>query len=315
MDSERVTASGRIIVPPNDVRSELARIWSETAERDTASGGADAADRGTRVRSTLSNLLLVTDLSGDSAAGKAVDSLITELAISFPSRFFIINSNSHLGEQDALQTGVSSRCVLASNGSHVCSEEIYIDVAPKRVDLLPSLVLNLLVADVRADLVLLGSSCIASADSPGFNIVRALQDVGDRIVYDSACFANPVETWKLLFSDMQGATDLRKGSSFGASEGAAVNEWRFRDVNWRRLRRWRTLVREVFDKPSLLDALPQLQTVELEMGGTASAASNAIPADGLLLAAWIANSLQLQTGQMRRGAGVGEWFLPWSSDA
>ncbi len=226
---------GKTKVPPAKIVGELERIRREAAALDAEKEALASGEAAPRVRSTLSNLVLLVFEDEPGIGKSTVEDLITELCVAFPSRFFIAGfSQERGGESDSvLDTAVSSRCVLTNSGMHVCSEEVYVSVHPDSVDLVPNLLLSLLIPDVETILLVLGDPGAVASDSHAAEaftkLLAGLDSVSDRVEYDSAFFRDYALSHTRLCVD--------------GSENSPAR----RDLNWSRMSKWRSLLAEQFD--------------------------------------------------------------------
>ncbi len=288
---------GRMEVKPGDLQRELRRVWREAAQLDekTASKGSAGSPR---VRAVLSNfIILVSDLKND-AERRAVDALITELCLSYPSRFFIIG---HSDSVNGIRTAVSSRCVRANSGAHVCSEEVYIEVARSSVAVSPNLLLSLLVPDVPVFLKLPGVALPNGNGKEPLNPVLELFSsvirFCDRIIYDSAEIGNYAAAHEFLFrlvapGSGDGCADGEL-SSVGFSEYRLSHRSRLIDLNWIRALTWRTAIAEWFEQPAWAAALPNLTQVHFDFCAETPSQGQSIIGEALLLGAWLGSKLTL----------------------
>ncbi len=283
-----------IEVPPAEVERALIKTWREAAQDDVAkerlSGPANEVTA--RVKATLANLIII---EGDTPpAGTSLDELITELCLSFPSRFCVVRYRSDFSGGPALKTGVSSRCVLARSGAHVCSEELYIGAGPDSIQHVANLVLSVLVPDTPV--VLLVSTDPSQETSPAFHeLLASLRHMSDRIIFDSRHLKNYGAVIGELLSDT--SSRIIKGS-YGSSACSTVLSSDIRDLTWHRMGRWRGLVTELFDgdraaAPSRINYFRIESDIPFE-----DLAAGILPVNALLLAGWFASRLgwQFQSG-------------------
>ncbi len=287
--------SGKVEVAPANIRGELAAIWNKTASDDARQAQAqDKSSETTRIRATLSNIIILLPPVPDKESLASVDSLIESLCIAHPSRFFVIDMLEPDAKGASLRTAVSSRCVLASSGSHVCSEEIYISSKPEAAQHVPNLILSNLVPDVAADFLLIGNPLITDCpqeDERVLQLIGASDRMSDRVIFDSSQFEDFGRCLDALLSQY----DVGEGSSsFGVSGIYGKGNFKFRDVNWRRLRRWRALVREQFEIERVSERTSELSSIEIVTCN--SNASARVGADAALIGAWIARCLEFDFG-------------------
>lgn len=278
-----------IEVSPAEIEKALIKIWREAAQDDVAKEKSQASGEvSARVKATLANLII---LEGDGPVrGMELEELITELCLSFPSRFCIVRYRSGSAGAE-LKTGVSSRCMLARSGAHVCSEELYIGTGPGSVQHVPNLVLSVLVPDTPV-VVLMSCDPSEEKDPQFHQLLLSLRHLSDRIILDSRHIKNYGATAGELLSD---TSSLIGKGSFGCSSGiGGVSTSDLRDLTWHRMGRWRSLVTELFDGDRA-DAPARIEKLRIESDIPQSdLASGTIPINALLLAGWFAAKLGWQ---------------------
>jgi glucose-6-phosphate dehydrogenase assembly protein OpcA len=285
---------GKPLVKPGSIESELDKIRTATAAQDVAKEQQSTGSAGPRARATLSNLIILNAGAGSSSAASAIDHLINELCLSHPSRFFVVDCN--LPEtadpaENGIATAVSSRCFLADSGAHVCSEEIYISVAKKSIAIVPNLLVSLLAPDVDVVLVVVGDPGASSEDGKprAEELLGILLKIVDRVIYDSLSCGTYSRGIRTL-------TDAAALGAHGGSSSRAFAELarKLSDMNWRRIKRWRSLIAEGFDAERLADSVPSISRITLTCRQPAAELQRGCAgADALLLAGWILHSLEV----------------------
>ncbi len=282
---------GKISVPPEKLAEEVERIRREAARLDAESEAQVHGEAAPRFRATLCNLIIFVSHHGRAVIEQTVDNLITELCVSYPSRFFVVDYSCEGAAvqctcDSAVRCAVSSRCVLANSGLHVCSEEVYLGVRPKSLHVVSNLLLSLLVP--RADTVLLMLCDPARkllhcwhehAEERFISLVQSIALECDLLVYDSQLFDNYAESIEALLS---------KSESSLLPQPSLTH----RDLNWRRTERWRQLIAGQFDSEQLAAAVRSIKRIRLScFTADSEAAGSSIPADALLLAGWLVSCL------------------------
>ena len=267
--------AGRIEVPPSRIADEIVKIRRETADLDSKSDTSSEGESAPRIRATLSNLIILICEQDGAGSEVDVDTLISNLCVSHPSRFFIIRACNSVSD-GGLRTSVSSRCVLADNGKHVCSEEIYIDVSKKRVELVHNLLLSLLVPDIEtALLVYCDPSCSktrAEEKAALDSLLESVVGLSSVVVYDS-----------LLFHCYREGIDSLP--SIDPEEVNQVSKPDLRDCSWLRIKRWQELVVAQFDSQQCLESDSTIEQLTISIIQRADRMT--LGADSLLLAGWM----------------------------
>ncbi len=198
--------------------------------------------------------------------GRAVEGLTGQ----HPSRSIIL-----IAEPDEptspLRAEVSLHCHVPQHGAgQTCSEQIKIHARGETARHLSGVVLPLLLTELPV--------FVWWTDGmPQGDLVQNLIDVSDRVIVDSADFADPDAAF-IRLAEM-------------AQQGA--NRTAFSDFNWTRLRPWRELVAQFFDVPRLRPYLDGVQRIEIEYAVAQGEHPN--PAQANLCAGWFASRLRWQS--------------------
>lgn len=276
---------GKTQVPASKLGSELERIRREAAALDAEQEVSKGGEAAPRVRATLCNLMFLVSSGGPSVQSREVDTLLTDLCVAHPSRFFIVGFQPNTGEDsESLPTAASSRCVLTNAGMHVCSEEVYVDAQPDSVALVPNLLLSLLIPDIEVVLLLLSDPAVQVSDSTGANDPKAFQQllsgmkgVCDLLLYDSMLFEDYASSVEVIYASRRN----------GHSEPAP--SW---DLNWNRTKRWRTLIAEQFDTTESVKSAENVRRVEVKCYSTEEEFERGkLSSEALLLGAWVLTCL------------------------
>lgn len=274
----------RIAVKPAGIEQELTNAWRQAADADSAREAAALGGAEPRVKVTLSNIILCADTTHSNVSPQLVERIIEDLCATHPARFFIVEPNLQ-ADAPPIETAVSSRCVMADSGSHVCSEEIYIAAAVKGIEPLNNLVLSLLVPDVETITLFFADPCAAEGDWPRLfaDVSKELFALSDRVIYDS-----------LLFSDYEcGIAQLAAFAGGSAFDLSPFLQGKYRDLNWRRIKRWRTLLAEQFDGLGFDRRSWRIAEAALSSAiGVPRLIKGFIPSGSLLMIGWFASRLQ-----------------------
>lgn len=297
-------SSEKLRVSPSEIEGALDRI------RRTADA-ADSKQSGARQRATLSNLIILTSSSCTGSMRGAIDSLVQSLCVVHPSRFFIVEFEPAAGEkgddrvnQYGVGTSVSSRCVLAESGAHICSEEVYLTVNEKGVKLAPNLLLSLFVSGVEIVLLVLDDPLAApqgeASNLRGFReLYEALRALSRTVVYDSGSFSSYVQSTNLvrgLGGDDRETLGLSGTAAVAGGASTTVNKsgTRYRDISLYRSARWRELIAEGFDVERMqasIDAVTEVTIHSTKPATTSSGKGMKVSGPATLLGSWIASCL------------------------
>lgn len=279
-------AQGRIAVPPARLGEELEHIRREAAKLDAEQELKETGRSTPRLRTTLANLIIFVSRHGWSVTDGAIDKLITELCISHPSRFFVVTYACDGAAAQCLcegkvTTAVSSRCVLADSGAHICSEEVYINVRPKSLPVVSNLLLSLLVPNVNTVLIMLCDPARKllgcwheNAEQRYITLVRSIAKECSLLVYDSLLFDNYGESLAALLQE--NGTSVLPG-----------RECAHYDLNWGRIEKWRALVTEQFDAERMSSAVGNIKELRfVSSRRVGQREERHCSSEALLLAGW-----------------------------
>lgn len=261
------------ILDASAITKELNRLWVRFGAdaRETAVDHPDA-DRGRRQFGvvTRASTLNLTAVGRSRAAARRVEEAVTHLSGLYPSRATILVSDP---ERPADADGLDVRVALleqeATKGRPaVLFECVVVEVAASAERHLASIASPLLVADLPDFLWWAGEAV------SGSELFHDLIAVSDRLIVDSAAFAEP-------------AVELRHlASLLGRTQGCPKAS----DFAWARGGPWRQLVTQGFDPPSARNALTGLDRIDIGYGGPGSVTGDGFTA-ALLLAGWLGSRL------------------------
>jgi glucose-6-phosphate dehydrogenase assembly protein OpcA len=287
------------------VERELAELWKRT------SGAADSADDFAVLRARVANLLVYV---AEESRLSEVDGIVAELTAIHPSRVLLM-----LGERDKadhdIEMSLETFCQTDNGGpqrgrpvgvgerasaKRLCCEEITLKAAGSFVNELPSAALPLVIPDLTTFIW-----WRAGLASDGDKVFDALLRAGDRLVVDSAEFADSQ-------SELLALTRLFDNKGY-AHVGIS-------DLNWARLTSWRALLAGFYDVPAYHSFLDRVDTVRIDFiapqttktksGQDARAPSTtAIAPQALLIAGWLASRLGWSLVNDQAGATNNESFV------
>lgn len=249
------TAPPRPVAVPA-IERELTQLWRSLGEAREAEGPAV-------MRASVANLVAFAPTPAHGA--HAAETLAQVMRI-HPCRAILLQVQPDLpGDETRAAVALATQTV---GGSQMGCEYIAVSANGEDEDQLPGLTLPLLITDLPTFLWWLGDPPFGSE---GF--VR-LAESADRLVIDSAEFANPLSTFTELAVEV---------ATYG-------HRTIFSDLNWARLTPWRSLVASLFDSPDWRAHLDQLDTIDVELGG-AGAGAPANPITAFLILGWLASRL------------------------
>lgn len=272
---------GKPLVKPTSLETELEKIRSAAAQDDLRKEIKEKGSAQARAKATLSNFIII-NLIGDSEAEKQIDSIIDRVCLAYPSRFFVIDSFLKSG---TIATAVSSRCFLADSGIHVCSEEVFISASSVGVKLVSNILLSLLAPDVRNNVLLLLPKGQLELDAAKKELLGKVFNLSNKVLFDSGDSSD----FKQILTEL-----LNLNSS-------AVC-----DLNWRRGRKLRNLVREIFDAELLSDSSEEISKIAIScVNSNEDLAKGLLPATAQLFASWLVASLENKVAKkMAKDSGI-----------
>ncbi len=245
------------------VERQLAELWKKT------SGASAATDEFAVLRSRVANLLVY--VPSESLLDE-VEGIVFELTAIHPSRVLLLLGEKQAANQD-IGMSVETFCHTEkrTGEQRLCCEQITLTASGSFIEELPSAALPLAVPDLTTFLWwrdVLEPRATAK-------VFRALLQASDRLIIDSADFADPN-------SDLLELANLFNDENHG-QRGIS-------DLNWARLTAWRALLAGFYD---VADYQPPLQHVEqLRIDYLAPEhAPDAIAPQALLIAGWLASRL------------------------
>ncbi len=260
---EKSMIYGRDLVPADQIEGHIEKIRNQAALNDAKLEAKRGSIPAPRARATLSNLIIL-NLSGGAKAERQINSLIDKVCIAYPSRYFIVDAS--VEGQAELKTAVSSRCFLADNGTHVCSEEIYISASEKSVKSVPNLLLSLFASDV--DVIMAVFNDGRQITKIEKELFKNLFATADRVIFDSSYITDGQDDYLEILDPTKG---------------------KLCDLNWRRLRKWRMLIAEGFSVDKLTNAAKAINKVTI----STKFIQGKIPFTAKIFASWLLSSLEL----------------------
>ncbi|MGI8586584.1 MAG: glucose-6-phosphate dehydrogenase assembly protein OpcA [Chloroflexia bacterium] len=274
-----IVHGGTIPVPVNSIDRELIQLW-----KSTTIGG----DNEGKVSVTLMRVMNLVVYVEDEARAVSANAVIDQIVCRHPCRTIMITNVSGGTGQDQppgpgaaiaadreLNAHLSAHCQLSdADGKQVCCEQITIhsetEPALSRVS---NLALNLLITDLPVFLWW-------ASGAPFNNMVLThLEDSIDRLVVDSAGFADPIV----------GLTALARTLDPSFQHQTAVRHAPG-DLNWGRLEGWREATAQIFDTPDYRASLWKIGSVEVQYAAPAEGAEPN-PTQALLFAGWLASRM------------------------
>ncbi len=206
-------------VPVTSIEQQLSHIWS-------AAGATRAA---------TFNLIIYRP----EAPVGGLDQVVGVVTAQNPCRAIVLFPS----EEEGLSAQVGAYCPASGGKSaSVCCEYITLQVgANAPLGQLKSLLLSLLIPDLP---VVLWWDAPINVNDPLF---RNLEDLSERLVFDSAQLTDPMKDLPALAARVHGGSPRV-----------------FSDLNWSRLSPWRELTAQAFDAPTTREALFSLNRIDLQ---------------------------------------------------
>ncbi len=190
------------------------------------------------IRACVLNLLVYLP---SHEASNEVGDLLTEVTAAYPSRAIVMVGDPEA--ESAISAFVTSRCTLpTATSKQVCCEQVTIMAGGDQVNEMPSAVAPLLLSDLPVYLWWRAVPMLAD------KVFKRLVDLSDRVIIDSAAFADP-------HGDLLNLAVLIRETS----RVAAVS-----DLNWSRLTEWRALLASFYDVADYHPLLDRLDRIVIE---------------------------------------------------
>jgi glucose-6-phosphate dehydrogenase assembly protein OpcA len=245
------------------IEQEIARLWYP----DASSGDPFTS---LSVRASALNLVVVAP---DSHSADLAQDAAERLSQIHPCRVIIFQQAS--GEQTDFRAEIYASCEADGEQSTTpCIERIRIPVYQHLYEQLPSLVQPLIIPELPAFLWWPGK---IDLNDPALVAVARAANV---TIFDSLHYGSAADL--ILISEIDGQLPSRTAIA---------------DLNWHRLMPWRELTAQFFDIRSVYWALSCIREVEIDVG---RASSDALPAQAVMLASWLAHCLGWRPVESRR---------------
>ena len=216
------------------IAGHLASLWDAPVGFDD--GGDPLITEKGLPHARTSVLNLIVTVVDDAAADRVVQTLLG-LGVRHPSRAIVLVPD-HGGGDHPLDARISTHCHDATGGGdRICYEEIVLSVRGEAADHLSGIVAPLLIHDLPTHVWWPGDPPFADP------IFDQLVEMGDRVLYDSADFAD-------LLVGLRRLGTLRRSSGIG-------------DMSWERLAWWQELTAQFFDAPRFRRYLPNLSRLQV----------------------------------------------------
>ncbi len=259
---------GKPLVKPANLETELEKIRTAAAQDDVRKEVAKGGTPSARAKATLSNFIII-NLIGNKESEQEIDQLIDHISYAYPSRFFVVDSELKSG---AIATSASSRCFLAGSGAHFCSEEVFVSASAEGIKLVPNLLLSLLAPDVANIVLLVLPKGFFKINHLQKDLLNRIFKFSNKVIFDSRGLSN-------LSQVLVDLSELKRSGIC--------------DLNWRRSRKLRNLLREVFDAEVLNNSAKSINKISIDcIAASEELASSVIPATAVLLGSWLLSSLE-----------------------
>ena len=225
------------------IDKELGKLWESSDDSKT--------------RASLINFVIHTDDPGALASDTEI---ISTIAAKHPCRAILIFSNPG-APAPAAEAGINAHChQTGKGGRQLCSEQISFRLDGESAHALPNIVFSHLDSDLPLCLWWQG-------DLPE-PLDETLWAWVDRLIYDSAAWADPAHQFSLV-----------RHLSAGKRKSTVLC-----DLNWTRLQPWRYALASLFDHAAAFPKLSTVDSIEIDIdrGSRTSA---------LLLLGWFACQL------------------------
>jgi len=269
-------SSTSIPVDASKVEQELRHLWRQEAEKSSA--GPVLCSR------TLNLIVYCRNVADVQRATTLLDPIISN----HPCRAIVV-SPALPESQEEIHTEVSASCLTSHAGNRYIGRELVsLAAKPGAHARLASIIRALVLPDLPVFLWWRDTRSLGGA------LFGQLSELAERIIVDSAGLEDLDADWPAVQALVQ-------------HPGNAVS-----DLAWSRLTAWRQLIAQLFDGQARASYLRQLRRIVVEFGGESGSAK--VPADALLLAAWLARQLGFKhpcpaPGEQGAEQHAGAWEL------
>ena len=229
-------------VSVSQVEAELSKIWQSYGENSAA-------------RATTFNLLVYEPKTVGAASRMAS---VDAIASQSPCR--VIDLVTLEGEDQGISATVAAYCpIQKTRSSLVCGEYITLSGATPAFDRVHTMLPELLIPDLPVFL------WWKDSPAPNTRMFESMVNLSDRLIVDSASFANSESDLIKIQSMIKASTQIA-------------------DLNWQRLAPWQELTAQAFDQPDRRAAVWEIDgiTIDYERGNSTQA---------LMFLGWIASRL------------------------
>ncbi|HKU22012.1 MAG TPA: glucose-6-phosphate dehydrogenase assembly protein OpcA [Terriglobales bacterium] len=252
-------SSSSVATDAGKVEQELRQLWRLEAEKSNA--GPVLCSR------TLNLIVYCRNFADVQRATGLLDPIVSH----HPCRAIVVSPAAPQSEEE-IHTEVSASCLTSHAGSRYIGRElISLAAQPSAQRRLASIVRALILPDLPVflwwrDAKLLGS-----------HLFQQLSEIAQRVIVDSAGLEDLQADWPHVQALVQ-------------RPRLALS-----DLAWSRLTSWRQLIAQLFDGPARASYLGQLHRIVVEFANEGSQPK--VPADALLLGAWLARQLGFRNPQ------------------
>lgn len=257
------------------VEAALNNLWREEAGAHCAALDETDGDAAL-MRARVLNLLAYVTSAADV---EEVNRILSEVTVGHPCRALVMVADKSALEERDIEMFVSAVCHARGEGSggrRVCCEQVTLRASGRYAVELPSAATPLLISDLPVFLYWRDS--LAPARSTDATIFQSLAEAADRLVLDSAEFANPLTDLVFLVQLTARSRSLDLALS---------------DLNWSRLTSWRALLASFYDVQEYRPALELVSRASIEYVAPIHAPEEIAP-QALMLAGWLAGRLGWQ---------------------
>lgn len=261
-------SSSSVPMDASRVEQELRQLWRQEAEKSSA--GPVLCSR------TLNLIVYCRNFADVQRATELLDPIISH----HPCRAIVVSPPAPQSEEE-LHTEVSASCLTSHAGNRYIGRELVsLAAQPSAHRRVASIARALILPDLPVFL------WWRDAKSLGGELFQLLSELAERVIVDSAGLEDLQADWPRVHALVQ-------------RPRLAVS-----DLAWSRLTSWRQLIAQLFDGPARASYLRQLRRIVVEFSQEGGGAK--VPADALLLGAWLARQLGFRSPRSVNPENVAE---------
>lgn len=260
-------------IAPSKIRSEIERLSKECLAFNSESNNTEIKKNRLTAKATLANIVVICSFdesSNNRNSNNGIDNLVAELAVSHPSRFFLIHIAQN--QKDKIKSQVKRRLIENKFEKNIYSEEIHLYVKPDSISLTKNILLSNFIPDIEIIFLELFSGEVKNYRNIIFDTFK---DITNQYIS-----LEPLSS----IEDTEKKTNSKKLSPS------------FKSLLLAQLGRWRNIIADQFETKeaqNLVDKITDIYVNYSEEPKSEFDSAN-LPTEALTLSSWILYCLKLK---------------------